>query len=207
MERPLADTGASNTRYDGRQREIIRALRDCMVAKGYAATSLSDVARAVDMKPSHLFYYFKGKDAILIAFFQAAAQRLREHVTALEKLPFEARLDGWTDLWFIEELRSANELGTMLEFAGLAVHNRELHAIKAAFDGELKGWLARQLAESPNQSGAPTRAVAEASFALLNGLLVSAFFDASFGFARAHALYKASLRQIAGLESVYGGPT
>jgi taurine--2-oxoglutarate transaminase len=29
----------------------------------------------------------------------------------------------------------------MLEFSGLAVHNRELHARKAAFDGELRDWI------------------------------------------------------------------
>jgi AcrR family transcriptional regulator len=207
VERPLEDAGAANTRYDERRREIIRALRDCMVEKGYAATTLTDVARAVDMKPGHLFYYFKGKDAILIAFFEMAAARLREHVGALESLPFEERLDRFADFWFLEELRTPHELGTMLEFFGLSVHKKELHEIKLAFDRELKDWIRKHLlTDGPREHGDMARISSEAIYALLMGLLTAAYFDPDFGYARAHALFRLSLRQIAGLEAVYGGP-
>ncbi len=208
MERPLDDATASVSRYDERRREIIRALRDCMVAKGYAATTLTDVARAAGMKPSHLFYYFKGKDAILVAFFEMAAARLLDHVRALELEPFERRLDRFADLWFVEEMRTTNELGTMLEFFGLAVHKKELHATKLAFDRKLKSWIQDQLVSvGPRGAHDMARISAEASYALLMGLLTAAFFDPDFGFARAHALFRLSLRQIAGLEATYGGPT
>lgn len=206
MERPLDDATASVSRYDERRREIIRALRDCMIAKGYAATTLTDVARAAGMKPSHLFYYFKGKDAILIAFFEMAAARLLGHIRALEAEPFERRLERFADMWFLEEMRTTVELGTMLEFFGLAVHKKELHATKLAFDRELKAWIQRQLSESPRDLGEMARVSAEASYALLMGLLTAAYFDPDFGFERAHALFRHSLRQIAGLEAMYGGP-
>ena len=178
-----------------------------MIAKGYAATTLTDVARAVDMKPSHLFYYFKGKDAILLSFFDMAAARLRQHVHTLEPLPFESRLDRFADFWFLEELGSMNELGTMLEFFGLAVHKKELHAAKLAFDRELKDWIQKYLlADGPRALGDMARISAEAIYALLMGLLTAAYFDPEYGYARAHALFRLSLRQIAGLEAVYGGP-
>jgi AcrR family transcriptional regulator len=207
VERPLEEPSAPHSRYDERRREIIRALRDCMIEKGYAATTLTDVARAAGMKPGHLFYYFKGKDAILAAFFDVAAARLLQHVRALESEPFERRLDRFVDLWFLEELLTANELGTMLEFFGLAVHKKELHATKLAFDRELKAWIQRHLlSESPRPLGDMSRISADASHALLMGLLTAAYFDPDFGFERAQALFRLSLRQIAGLEAVYGGP-
>jgi AcrR family transcriptional regulator len=207
VERPLDEATASVSRYDERRREIIRALRDCMVAKGYAATTLTDVARAAGMKPSHIFYYFKGKDAILVAFFETAAARLREHVRLLESEPFERRLDRFVDLWFLEEMRSANELGTMLEFFGLAVHKKELHGSKVAFDRDLKQWIREKLLDGGRPLGEMTRVSADAVHALLMGLLTAAYFDPDFGFDRAQALFRLSLRQIAGLEAVYGGPT
>jgi len=206
VERPLDEAPTTGTRYDERRRKIIRALRDCMLAKGYSATTLTDVARAAGMKPSHIFYYFKGKDAILSAFFDMAAARLMERVRALEPEPFERRLDRFADLWFLEEMRSDNEIGTMLEFFGLAVHKKELHASKLAFDRELKAWLQRQLAEGPRDLGDMARVSAAASHALLMGLLTASYFDPEFGFARAHALFRTSLRQIAGLDAMYGGP-
>jgi AcrR family transcriptional regulator len=158
------------------------------------------------MKPGHIFYYFKGKDAILSAFFDMAAARLLEHVRALDSEPFERRLDRFADMWFLEEMRTTNELGTMLEFFGLAVHKKELHATKLAFDRQVKAWLRRTFAESPRPLGELTRASADASHALLMGLLTAAYFDPDFGYERAHALFRLSLRQIAGLEAIYGGP-
>jgi len=206
VERPLDEATASGSRYDERRREIIRALRDCMIEKGYAATTLSDVARAAGMKPPHLFYYFRGKDAILIAFFDAAAERLRAHVRSIEDEPFERRLDRFADMWFLEEMRTTNELGTMLEFFGLAVHKKELHGSKVAFDRELKQWIREKLLDGAQPLGEMTRVTADAVHALLMGLLTAAYFDPDFGYERAHALFRLSLRQIAGLEAVYGGP-
>ena len=55
----------ANARSDKRRSRILRALHDCVIEKGYAKTTLADVARVAGMSSSHLLYYFRGKDAIL----------------------------------------------------------------------------------------------------------------------------------------------
>jgi len=45
---------------------IVDALKRCMVAQGYADTSLSDLARTAGISVSHFLYYYPSKDAVLI---------------------------------------------------------------------------------------------------------------------------------------------
>src|SRR3974377_650880 len=59
------------SRGDKRRRGIFQALHDCVIAQGYAKTTLADIARAAGMSPSHLLYYFPGRDAILEQTFAA----------------------------------------------------------------------------------------------------------------------------------------
>ena len=49
---------------------ILDALHDCVIKKGYAKTTLADIADTAGMYPSHLLYYYNGKEAVLHHFFQ-----------------------------------------------------------------------------------------------------------------------------------------
>lgn len=71
---PSIPRGPAQARAGGKHRGgIFKALHDCIVEQGYARTSLTDVARAAGMSPSHLLYYFPGKDAILEDYFAHVA--------------------------------------------------------------------------------------------------------------------------------------
>src|SRR5258708_6937556 len=59
------DQKAGKSKGHLRRHLIVRALHDLMVAKGYAETSLSDLAEAVGMSVSHVLYYFDSKEAVL----------------------------------------------------------------------------------------------------------------------------------------------
>jgi AcrR family transcriptional regulator len=45
-----------------RRARILAAFHDCIISKGYAKSTLRDVAREAGMTASHLLYYFSGKD-------------------------------------------------------------------------------------------------------------------------------------------------
>jgi AcrR family transcriptional regulator len=187
-------------RNDQRRARIIAALRDCMLARGYAATSLSDIARSAGMTPSHLLYYFKGKDAILNAYWEATAAALLERLRAIEPEPIEHRLELLADAFFSGVIGTQADIGIVLEFFGLAVHDKDLYRTKALFDREIKVWLARLIAQSPRPLGALVDAAAEAVYALLMGLCTAAYFDERLGSPQARAIFLMSLRQIAGFD-------
>jgi AcrR family transcriptional regulator len=196
---PRRATGAV-ARNDQRRARIVQALRECMLARGYAATSLSDVARAAGMTPSHLLYYFKGKDAVLHAYWENKAESLLAQLRAIEPEPLERRIDRVPEILLSDDTTTKADLGLFLEFCGLSVHQKDLYHIKVRFDLELKAWFARQLAESPRKLGPFITMAAETAYSVLMGLCTSAYFDENLGFDRARGLLRFTLRQLAGYE-------
>ena len=181
-----------------RRELIIEALLERMLAQGFAATTLADVARAARMTPSHLLYYFKGKEDILAACFRVVTAQITSGLAALDAEPLDHLLDKVAEYFFGGKLLHKSDLGITLEFFGLAVHDKGLHQTKVQFDRMVKGWLAHTFAQYPRAPGRSPVDAAEAAYATIVGLSTSAFFDERLGFARAHALLRESLHQLAG---------
>jgi len=200
---PRRATGAV-ARNDQRRARIVAALKECMLARGYAGTSLSDIARAAGMTPSHLLYYFKGKDAIVNAYWQSLAEDLLTRLRALESEPLQRRIDLLAEILLSSETASRPELGLFLELCGLAVHQKDLYQTKARFDREFKAWLTHQLEDSPRKLGPLASMAAESAYSMLMGLCTSAYFDERLGFERARAILRLTLRQVAGYEPLLG---
>jgi AcrR family transcriptional regulator len=78
-------------RGEDRRRKILQALHACVIDRGYAKTTLADVARAAGMSPSHLLYYFDGTDAILAQYFTNVGQRIRDRLEAFSIEPADRR--------------------------------------------------------------------------------------------------------------------
>jgi AcrR family transcriptional regulator len=51
---------------DSRRREILETARSLFWKKGFTATTMPDIARAVELAPGTLYLYFPGKDALYI---------------------------------------------------------------------------------------------------------------------------------------------
>ena len=181
-----------------RRELIVEALLERMLAQGFAATTLADVARAARMSPSHLLYYFRGKEDILAACFEGVTAQITTGLAALDAEPVERRLDKVAEYFFGGKLLHKSDLGITLEFFGLAVHDKVLHQTKVQFDRMVKAWLSHAFAQYPRAPGRSPADAAEAAYALIVGLSTSAFFDERLGFARAHALLRESLHQLAG---------
>lgn len=67
-------------RRENRRDEILRAAQDLFHRKGYASTSLDDIARAVGIKREGLYYYFPNRTQILIAIIKPLGVQLRDRV-------------------------------------------------------------------------------------------------------------------------------
>jgi AcrR family transcriptional regulator len=179
-----------------RRIRIFQALHDCIVDKGYAKTTLAEVAQTAQMTPSHLLYYFSGKDAILEEYFENVAQRIVERMEGFRSETPERRLELLTELFFAGKGITMSEIGFMLECFGVAVHDSQLHSEKTALDRFCKSYLEELFKESP--CGASyARDSAEVAYAMLIGLRTAVYFDRRIGLPRARRLFRASILNLA----------
>ncbi len=184
---------------DDRRTAILAALDRCLRAKGYAHTSLADVAAAAGMSPSHLLYYFPGKEAVLEAYFRAAGDAILAAVGARVAAPPEEQIDALAAYFFDDTIAGRVEQGIVLELFGQAVRRPRLEAIKADFDRRLKDYLTALFRQTPRAEGLAASDAAEQALALLVGFIASSYFDERLAPARARALFRDGMRRLAGL--------
>lgn len=179
-----------------RRKRIFQALHDCIIEKGYAKTTLANIAQTAEMTPSHLLYYFDGKDAILEDFFENVAQRIVERMEGFRTETPERQIDLLTDLFFAGKGITMSEIGFMLECFGVAVHDQQLHREKTALDRYCKTYLEELFVNSPcGKDKAPDSA--EIAYAMLIGLRTAVYFDDRIELPSARRLFRTSIRNLA----------
>src|ERR1700722_13253130 len=82
----------SNAKSGERRADIVDALRRRIIEKGYAQTSLADIATAAGISPSHLLYYFPNKEAVLEELCDQVLDRLYQTVNATRNESAEERI-------------------------------------------------------------------------------------------------------------------
>ena len=79
-QKSRSNAQTNGPRGDKRRKLILRALHDCIIDKGYAKTTLANIARVAEMYPSHLLYYYEGKDAILVHYFKNVSEKILQRI-------------------------------------------------------------------------------------------------------------------------------
>jgi len=125
---------AQNESSNDRRQAIIRALHRCIREQGYAATSLTDIALKAKMSPSHIRYYFAGKDAILRDYFSQLCADLLEQIHAIPFDDPEAWLKQFARFHFGNPRISQSGLAVIVEIFGVAMHDADMKRTKLAFD-------------------------------------------------------------------------
>ncbi|NKB39093.1 MAG: TetR family transcriptional regulator [Gammaproteobacteria bacterium] len=189
-------------RGDKRRKRILRALHDCIIEKGYAKTTLADIAKVADMYPSHLLYYFDGKDAILGYYFKNVSEKILQRIECHHDKSPQQQIDSLSELFFAGKGITISEIGFMLECFGVAVHHSELHREKAELDDRCKAYITRLFENTPRQgviSG--PKDTAEIAYAMLIGLRTAVYFDKSMELPAAHRLFRNTMLALAGIDS------
>lgn len=192
----------SGGRGKKRRKLIMKALHDCIIDKGYAKTSLADIAQVADMYPSHLLYYYKGKDAILEHYFQNVSDRILERIDKFHTEDPKRQIDMLSELFFGGKGITKSEIGFMLECFGVAVHHTELRRDKTDLDEKCKTYLCDLFKQTPGGgliSGAKDSA--ELAYASLIGLRSAVYFDEDINLADAHRLFRTTMLNLAGYKS------
>jgi AcrR family transcriptional regulator len=187
-----------NRRDQWRSRVLLKAFHDCVIEKGYGKTTLAEVARAAGMSPSHLQYYFRGKDAILDQYFRDIADRIVERIEGFRSEPPRRQLELLAELFFAGKALTRSEIGLMHECFGIAVHDERLRATKSEFDRYCKAYLEEVIQQLPLRGFDSARDTAEVVFAQLFGLRTAVYFDDDLDLPRALAIFKASIERLTG---------
>ena len=87
-------------RGNQRRRSILEGFHECVIDKGYAKTSLQDIATKADLYPSHVLYYFEGKEAIFKQYFENMAARILRDLDSYRKETVETQIELLVKLYF-----------------------------------------------------------------------------------------------------------
>lgn len=192
--------GRRDSRGDKRRHVIFKSLHDCILAQGYVKTTLADVAKGADMSPSHLLYYFKGKEAILEQYFESVSENFLERIDTFSTLEPREQIQTLTDFWFKGEASTVKEIGFMLECFGAAVNDQVLKITKRDFDESCKNYLAQIFDACPTVFMNNSKDAAEIAYSLMIGLRSAVYFDSDINQDDAHRLFLNSFLTMGGLK-------
>jgi len=114
----------------GRRSAIAEALYQCISKKGYANTSLKDIADRAGMSSSHVGYYFDDRSAILEYFASSLCEQIVGGFPDLDEPDASKLADAIATYCFGDGQLNAAFLGVIQELSGLAVHDPRLREIK-----------------------------------------------------------------------------
>ena len=183
-----------------RRGRIVAALYRCMAKKGYAATTLCDIADEAEMSSSHLLYYYPGKEAILEAFFKSVIKRIEHDLAAVEDRPADQKVEAIADLLLSPRVLRKVDQGVMLDLYGQAVQNRAMRRVKVAHDRRIKDVFVRLFSELPMTPDTTPEDAAQIAYATLFGLRANSFYDPQLTTAQANRLLKDALFRLGGIE-------
>ncbi|MCF8473994.1 MAG: TetR/AcrR family transcriptional regulator [Emcibacter sp.] len=188
------------SRRSKRRKDILWALHNCMIEKGYAQTTLADIAIAAGMSSSHLLYYFNGKEAILQQYFQSVALQIIDRLNEIRIEEPRIQIDLLASLFFAGSGITKLVIGLMLECFGAAVHDKILQQEKSDLDAKCKSYLRDLMSHTPGGFLKDINTAAEVAYATLIGLRTAVYFDPNFDLEEAHNMFHMTMLKMTGLE-------
>lgn len=105
---PNSPTQASNRtpRQDNRRAQLLDAAARLFRERGFHATSMRDIAKAVGMLSGSIYYHFDSKEEMLLAVYEEGERRVAEAV--------DAAVASASDPWQRLEVACAAHLGALI---------------------------------------------------------------------------------------------
>jgi len=82
----MTDSGAATAvrRRPGKRERLIAAAAQLVHQQGVERTTLADIAKAADVPPGNVYYYFKTKDDVIASVIEAHAQQIKTTLAAID---------------------------------------------------------------------------------------------------------------------------
>lgn len=187
------------TKAAERRARILDALRRCILRQGYSATSFNELAQEAGMSPSHVFYYFQGKDAVLKELYRDLAQRLIASVSLLQEKSPEEQFQAMSDYAFAGEAFTHDERLVFTELIGQSLHNPSVREIRNGLTTAVVQYLTNVFEDCERAKGLNADNSGLVAAALGTGLIVFCCCDL-LPPDHARILLHEGLRKIGGFE-------
>jgi AcrR family transcriptional regulator len=189
----------------GRRGAIVSALRRLILEKGYAETTLTDLAHAVGMSVSHFLYYFPSKEAVLEELCAELLTRLLTEVNSHREAPPLERIQILVELVFTRDVVPRADFGFLIEIVALSLHYPRVRKLILDYYRGMMDYLTELFRNVPRAPGHSPEDAATVAAGIWEGLIINSLFDQRLGEARARLLFKQALLGLAGLESPESG--
>jgi len=173
---------------------IANAMDSCIRDKGYAATTLTDIAVEAGMSPSHIRYYFDGKEEILEFFLEAICEEIMQGISAIARRTPAQWLDDFTAYFFTNPALTRDALAVLVEVFAAAVH-------KVKHDDFVRKTFVEFFRWAGCAEGISLADAAYTAAALDSGLKFNAVFQKDFVREKAAKTFLGEMRRMAGLHA------
>lgn len=180
---PDAATAARRRRADAlaalQREQVLAGLAEAIVEKGYAGTTIADIARAARVSKTTVYAHFADKEQAFLALNRAAADRelaaVREAFAASAGLAWEARVEATVSA-YLHLIAEQPALLHVAHFEALAVGPAARAARREQFDrfAELLVALSGEIAAAAPTARPLSRSLALGAIGGINELLVRA---------------------------------
>ena len=127
-----------------RREAILRAAADCFIAKGFHATSMTEICRQAGMSPGTLYHYFRSKSEIIGGIIEQERRETAELLAGVADAPdIRAALLSALDL--IAADLTSRDLILHAEVASEILRHPELKAIAIGADRQAEAKMAAVL--------------------------------------------------------------
>jgi TetR/AcrR family transcriptional regulator, transcriptional repressor for nem operon len=84
MTNSATDAPAVAARRPGKRERLVAAAMQLLYEQGAERTTLADIAKAADVPPGNVYYYFKTKDDVIAAAIDAHARQVKTILAAID---------------------------------------------------------------------------------------------------------------------------
>src|SRR6201992_572533 len=150
---PRPDTPTPRARWDARRADVIERAAHVFAERGYDQTSVPDLAEALGQATGGIYYYFSGKEQLLIAICDQLMEPLLAEAEALlaTEAPATEQLRDLVRRWVANVVDHQDHMLVFQQERHLIDHGsqwREVRERRKRFERLVEGALARAGAEA-----------------------------------------------------------
>jgi len=183
---PISDRPRARGSYkksETSRRQVLEAAVRALAARGYAKTSVSDIAAEAGMSKGAVHYHFESKDDLIAKVLEHCAAATRVRVREAWEAPAEPIEKIRNVVHQMRSMRKGGppELRVVADLAAQGLHDPRLHAILArifeANRKEIVAFLVLSLTNLGVKSKVPVHIVPRLLVGALDGLAMHDYFD------------------------------
>jgi AcrR family transcriptional regulator len=188
---PIRDTS-------DRRGVIAQAMDACIREKGYAATSLTEIAIKARMSPSHIRYYFEGKEEILEFYLAAICDQIVRDIEGISRKSPQQWIGEFTRYFITNPDLTRATVMLMVEIFAVSAHDPKLMKIKSRYDAFIRKTFVDFFRWAGTARGVTAEDAAYQLWALEGGMKFNSMFQNDFSKEKAGEIFRKEFTRLTG---------